>query len=95
MPTSPAMTSWHCSVDSLSRAVADQFQNEDRRGELAKVIGGEALYPEVVQRLRSEEQALRVVRAVRCRPAQRTESLSRLGRGVRSARCLVDGFPTP
>jgi hypothetical protein len=45
-------------VDSLSRAVADQFQNEDRAGELAKVLGSEALYPEVVQRLRSEEQAL-------------------------------------
>jgi hypothetical protein len=45
-------------LESLARAVADQFQNEDRAGELAKVIGREPVYPEVVQRLRSEEQAL-------------------------------------
>ncbi len=83
-------------VESLTRAVADQFQSEDRAGELAKVIGGEAVYPEAVERLRFRGAgAVGVVRAVRHRLAQRTESLSRLGRGVRSARCVVDGFPTP
>ena len=39
--------------------------------------------------------AVGVVRPLRRRLAQRTESLSWLGRSVRSARCLVDGFPTP
>jgi hypothetical protein len=45
-------------VAALAGAVADQFQNEDRAGELAKAIGGDAAQRAAGQRLRDEEQPL-------------------------------------
>ena len=78
------------------KAVADQFQNEDRAGELAKAIGGEAAQPEAAERLRTRSSRCwrrSVCSSTIC--ATGPTSLSRLGRGLRPARCVVDGFPAP
>jgi hypothetical protein len=45
-------------VAALAGAVADQFQNEERAGELAKAIGSDAAQRATGQRLRDEEQPL-------------------------------------
>jgi hypothetical protein len=45
-------------VAALAGAVADQFQNEERAGELAKAIGSDATHHAAAQRLREEERQL-------------------------------------
>jgi hypothetical protein len=45
-------------VEALARAVADQFQSEERAADLAKAIGGIATHRAAVERLRDEERAL-------------------------------------
>jgi hypothetical protein len=45
-------------VAALAGAVADQFQNEERAGELAKAIGSDAAQRAAGQRLRDEEQPI-------------------------------------
>jgi|HubBroStandDraft_6_1064221.scaffolds.fasta_scaffold32777_2 hypothetical protein len=45
-------------VASLATAVADQFHNEERAGELAKAIAGEAAHRAAAQRLQDEEETL-------------------------------------
>jgi hypothetical protein len=42
----------------LATAVADQFQNEDRAGELAKAVGTESTQMATAQQLRDQEQPL-------------------------------------
>jgi hypothetical protein len=45
-------------VASLATAVADQFQNEERAGELAKAIAGDIPQRAAAQRLKDEEEPL-------------------------------------